>query len=248
MTTPDLGKVEALWRYPVSSLAGQPMSELLFGTGGAEGDRTYGLFDVASGIVAAPDRNPAKWDRVPRIRTRLSDDGGLEVETPDSGWLAAPAAQSDRAISAYLGFEASLRPYLGNGPQPADGSATAPRYQKAPIHLLTTASMARLKTLHPAGDPDPRRFRPSILVDMPAVEGEFPESGWLGRRLAIGEVELTVSEPCRRCGFTIIAQDDFEHDPGILRNIVRHNAHNFGVYCTVDRPGEVGLDAPLRFI
>ena len=44
-----LGQVAALWRYPVSSLAGQPMSELFLGPGGAEGDRLYGLFDVASG-------------------------------------------------------------------------------------------------------------------------------------------------------------------------------------------------------
>jgi uncharacterized protein YcbX len=243
-----IGTVSHLWRYPVSSLAGQPMDELSFGPGGAEGDRIYGLFDMESGIVAAPDRNPAKWDQAPRIRTQLSGDGRLEVGVPDGEWLAAPAAESDRAISDYLGFEVSLRPYLGDGPQPADGSATAPRYQKAPVHLLTTASMARLKALHPEGDPDPRRFRPSILVDMPAVEGEFPESGWLGRRLAIGEVELTVSEPCRRCGFTIIAQGNFEHDPGILRNIVRHNAHNFGVYCTIDRPGRIGLGEPMRFI
>lgn len=244
----DLGQVAALWRYPVSSLAGQKMRALSFGPGGAEGDRIYGLFDVASGIVAAPDRNPAKWDQAPRVRTRLTQEGGLEVGTPDSGWLAAPAAQSDGAISAHLGFEVSVRPYMSDGPQPADGSAVAPRYRKAPVHLLTTASLARLKALHPDANPDPRRFRPSILVDMPEIEGEFPESAWLGQRLAIGDVELTVSEPCRRCGFTVIAQDGFDHDPGILRTLVRHNGHNIGVYCTVDRPGRVREGDAMRFI
>lgn len=83
---------------------------------------------------------------------------------------------------------------------------------------------------------------------MPEVEDEFPESGWLGRRLSIGDVELTVSEPCRRCGFTVIAQDGFDHDPGILRTLVKHNSHNIGVYCTVERAGVVGLDQPLRFL
>lgn len=243
----DPAQVVALWRYPVSSLAGQPMRELVLGAGGAEGDRIYGLFDVESGIVAAPDRNPAKWDRAPRVRARLSDEGGLEVAAPDGEWLPAPDAQSDGAISAYLGFEVSVRPYLNEGPQPADGSTVAPRYRRAPVHLLTTASLARLKALHPDGNPDPRRFRPGILVDMPEVDGEFPESAWLGRRLAIGEVELTVSDPCRRCGFTVIAQDGFEHDPGILRTLVRHNAHNIGVYCTVDRPGRIEAGDTLRF-
>jgi uncharacterized protein YcbX len=243
-----LGQISALWRYPVSSLAGQPMDALSLGPGGAEGDRLYGLFDVASGIVAAPDRNPAKWDQAPRLRTRLSGEGGLEVATPGSGWLPAPDAQSDRAISAHLGFEVSIRRYASEEPQPADGSTVAPRYRRAPLHLLTTASLARLKALHPEGDPDPRRFRPGILVAMPEVEGEFPESAWLGRRLAIGEVELTVSEPCRRCGFTVIAQDGFDNDPGILRTLVRHNGHNIGVYCTVNRPGRIEVGQSMRFL
>lgn len=244
----DLGQVAALWRYPVSSLAGQPMRELFFGPDGAEGDRGYGLFDMASGIVAAPDRNPAKWDQAPRVRTRLLDNGGLEVKTPDGEWLAAPDAASDAEIGGYLGFDVAVRPYTDAAPQLADGSTVAPRYRKAPVHLLTTASLARLKALHPEGDPDPRRFRPSVLVDMPEVEGEFPESVWLGRRLVLGDVELTVSEPCRRCGFTVIAQDGFDNDPGILRTLVRHNSHNIGVYCTVDRPGRIREGDTLRFI
>ena len=242
-----LGQVAALWRYPVSSLAGQPMRELFLGPGGAEGDRVYGLFDVASGVVAAPDRNPAKWDQAPRVRTRLSGDGALEVATPGGEWLAGPDARSDRAISDYLGFQVSVRPYASEGPQPADGSTIAPRYRRAPVHLLPTASLARLKALHPDGNPDPRRFRPGLLIDMPEVEGEFPESAWLGRRLVIGDVELTVSDPCRRCGFTVIAQDGFDNDPGILRTLVRHNAHNIGVYCTIDRPGRIAAGDAMRF-
>jgi len=242
-----LGRVKRLWRYPVSSLAGESMSALAVGRGGADGDRLYGLVDAASGEVAAPDRN-AKWHPVPRIRTRLSADGSLETLVPGGDWIVAPGPACDRAISAFLGFEAAIRPFPAEGSSLPIGSFVLPRYEKAPVHLLTTASLARLKALHPQGDPDPRRFRPTILIDMPEVEGAFPESEWLGRRIAVGEVELTVSAPCRRCGFTIIAQEGFDNDPGILRTLVRHNAHNIGVYCTVDRPGDVGLEAPLRFL
>jgi len=242
-----LGQVRQLWRYPVSSLAGEPMSAIAVGQGGADGDRLYGLVDVASSEVAAPDRN-AKWHPVPRIRTRLSAGGGLEILVPGGDWVSAPGAACDRAVSDFLGFEAAIRPFPAEGASLTDGSFVLPRYEKAPVHLLTTASLARLKALHPQADPDARRFRPTILVDMPEVEGAFPESEWLGRRIAVGEVELTVSAPCRRCGFTIIAQEGFDNDPGILRTLVRHNAHNIGVYCTVDRPGDVLLDAPLRFL
>ena len=147
------------------------------------------------------------------------------------------------------GRSVALQPFGRDNAQPAyEGPLTEARYKKTPIHLLTTASLARLKALHPEGAADPRRFRPNIVVDMAPVEGSFPETEWIGRKLAIGDLLLTVSEPCRRCGFTIIAQDGFDNDPGILRNLVRHNAHNLGVYCTVDRPARIEIGAPMRLV
>ena len=42
-------------------------------------------------------------------------------------------------------------------------------------------------------------------------------------------------EPCRRCGFTIIANKASTTTRiSLLRNLVRHNGH-LGVYCRVDR-------------
>ncbi|SJM34890.1 MOSC domain-containing protein [Mesorhizobium delmotii] len=243
-----IGAVTQLWRYPVSSLAGERLDAISVGTQTIDGDRLFGLVDVSNDEIARPDRD-AKWHKVPRIRTRLSQACELEIAIPDGDWLAAPGAESDRAVSAYLGFEASIRPFRQENAAPDyAGPLTAERYRKTPVHLLTTASLARarLKALHPDGAADPRRFRPNIVVDIAAVEGSFPETEWIGRKLAIGDLLLTISEPCRRCGFTIIAQDGFDHDPAILRNLVRHNAHNLGVYCTVDRPARVEIGETMR--
>lgn len=244
----EIGRVARLWRYPASSLGGEPMGILDVGLSSADGDRLFGLVEVATDEIARPDGD-RKWHKVPRMKARLSAGGALEIAVPDNGWLPAPDPKSDEAISAYLGFGASIRPFRREYASDAyAGPLTAERYRKAPVHLLTTASMARLKALQPQGDPDARRFRPNIVVEMPEVDGSFPETEWIGRRLAIGDLELTISEPCRRCGFTIIAQDGFDNDPNILRNLVRHNAHNMGVYCTVDRPARVSLGAPMRFL
>jgi len=243
-----LGSVSQLWRYPASSLAGERLDAISVGLRTVDGDRLFGLVDASDGEIARPDRE-ARWHKVPLIRTRLSKDRQLMVAVPGAQWLPAPDPESDRAVSAFLGFEASIRPFSAQNAAPSHaGPLTEARYAKAPIHLLTTASLARLKALHPEGIPDPRRFRPNIVVDMAPVEGAFPETEWIGRKLAVGELLLTVSEPCRRCGFTIIAQDGFDTDPGILRNLVRHNAHNLGVYCTVDRPARVEIGAPMRFV
>jgi uncharacterized protein YcbX len=242
------GPVTKLWRYPASSLAGERLDAISVGMATVDGDRLFGLVDVSDNEIARPDRGP-KWHKVPLVRTRLAKDHRLEVAVPDGGWLPAPGSESDRAISDFLGFDASIRPYRHeNAPPGYSGPLTVERYAKAPIHLLTTASMARLKALHPDGVPDPRRFRPNILVDIEPIEGSFPETEWIGRKLAVGDLLLTVSEPCRRCGFTIIAQDGFDNDPGILRNLVRHNAHNFGVYCTVDRPAKVEIGDTMRIL
>ncbi|WFP64024.1 MOSC domain-containing protein [Mesorhizobium sp. WSM4904] len=243
-----LGTVSQLWRYPASSLAGERLDAISVGTSSVDGDRLFGLVDASDNEIARPDRGP-KWHKVPLIRTRLTEDRELEVAVPGGDWLPAPDPESDRVVSAFLGFEASIRPYFRENAAPSySGPLTVERYTRAPIHLLTTASLARLKALHPQGVADPRRFRPNIVVDMDPVEGSFPETEWIGRKLAIGDLLLTVSEPCRRCGFTIIAQDGFDNDPGILRNLVRYNAHNIGVYCTVDRPARVEIGAPMRFV
>ncbi|MER9252920.1 MOSC domain-containing protein [Mesorhizobium sp. M0598] len=245
---PALGAVTELWRYPASSLAGEFQQAISVDWHTVEGDRLFGLVDTSTDEIARPDRE-AKWHKVPRIRTRLSQAGRLEVAIPDGRWLSAPGAQSDRAICAYLGFAASIRPFRRENAAPDyAGPLLTERYVKAPIHLLTTASLARLKVLHPEGTADARRFRPNIVVDMPEVEGSFPETEWIGRKLAIGDLLLTISEPCRRCGFTIIGQDGFDHDPAILRSLVRHNAHNLGVYCTVDRPARVEIGATMRLL
>ncbi|WP_320410198.1 MOSC domain-containing protein [Mesorhizobium sp. Root157] len=214
---------------------------------GADGDRLYGLVDAASGEIARPDTN-AKWHKVPRILARLTPERKLEVLVPGGDWLSAPSKACDQAIAAYLGFDAAIRPFEQTAGQAYTGAFATARYQKAPIHLLSTASLARLKALYPAGNVDSRRFRPSVLIDMPVAAGSFPETEWMGRRIAIGSVEMTVVEPCRRCGFTIIAQEGLDYDPDILRTLVRHNRHNLGVYCRVDRPGEMAIGDAMRLL
>jgi uncharacterized protein YcbX len=241
-----IGRVAGLWRYPASSLGGESLTEMAIDAGGAEGDRLFGLVDAATGEIARPDAN-SKWHGVPSIAARLADGGRLEVRTPGGEWPAAPSEDADRAASAFLGFGASIRRFR-NAEAAGDGTSFSARYKKAPVHLLTTASLAELKAQHPEGDPDLRRFRPNIVVDMPPVAGRFPETEWIGRKIAIGELELTITEPCRRCGFTIIAQEGFDNDPNILRTLVKKNAHNLGVYCQVTRPGRVGTGDALRIV
>jgi len=108
----------------------------------------------------------------------------------------------------------------------------------AMIHLLTTATLDRLRELYPQGRFEVRRFRPNIVVAPASGEKTFVENDWISRTLAIGdEVRLNITGPCSRCVMTTLAQGDLPKDPGILRTAAQHNKVNVGVYAAVLRGG-----------
>ena len=94
----------------------------------------------------------------------------------------------------------------------------------APVHLVTTATLDRLRSLYPVGRFEPRRFRPNIIVATgPGTEG-FVENDWVGRTVEIGDsVLLRVFMTTGRCVMTTLPQFDLPKDSGILRTAVQHN-------------------------
>src|ERR1044071_3231390 len=56
----------------------------------------------------------------------------------------------------------------------------------ATVHLLTTATLARLRELYPGGHFEVRRFRPNIVVAPAGDEKSFLENDWIGRTVRIG--------------------------------------------------------------
>lgn len=113
-------------------------------------------------------------------------------------------------------------------------------FDGAVLHLLTTATLDRLRELHPEGRFEARRFRPNIVVDTASGEPDFLENAWIGHTLAIGdEVQLTITRPCGRCVMTTLPQGDLPRDPDILRTAAQHNQAKVGVYAAVVRGGTI---------
>ncbi len=117
----------------------------------------------------------------------------------------------------------------------------------ATVHLLTTATLNRLRDFYPQGRFEVQRFRPNIVVE-PVVGGKsFAENAWIGHTLAIGdEVRLSITGPCGRCVMTTLAQGDLPMDNGILRTAVQHNQGNVGVYASVTRGGTIRCGDRVR--
>jgi len=109
-----------------------------------------------------------------------------------------------------------------------------------PVHIVTTATLDRLRSLYPAGRFEPRRFRPNIIVATGPDAAGFAENEWVGRTVAVGgSVRLRVFKTTGRCVMTTLPQYDLPKDPGILRTAVRHNNAMVGVYAEVLAGGTI---------
>jgi uncharacterized protein YcbX len=108
-----------------------------------------------------------------------------------------------------------------------------------PLMLMTTSTLRSLQEALPDSAVDVRRFRPSLVVDTGDEPGH-PETGWLGRRLRVGETEMAIVNPCARCVMVTREIDAAApQDRAILRHVVRDLDHNVGVYATVETPGTI---------
>jgi uncharacterized protein YcbX len=107
-----------------------------------------------------------------------------------------------------------------------------------PVHLLTTAALAWLRTMLADVYADERRFRPNLVIDVPGATRV--ERGWLGKLLFVGDaVRLRVSAATERCGMVAFAQAELPYDARILRCIAQEAALHFGVYAKVLVPGRI---------
>lgn len=227
------GSVTSLWRYPVSSMGGERLDRAPIEADGVAGDRVWGLHDAESGRIASPGREK-HFVKVPGGHARWTG-RGVEISAEGERWASPDDAAVLRALSDLFGFQVGLRPFAAPG-----GEGFRPRYEHAPIHLVTTAAMRTLGRDLPGSIIDERRFRPNIVVDWPDGDAPMPEQGWIGRDIRIGDVVLRGREPCARCGFIMIEQGGLPQDIDLLRTVVKRYGRNFGIYCDVLTPGEIG--------
>jgi len=126
-----------------------------------------------------------------------------------------------------------------------------------PITLVSTATIAHLRAVTPGGDRlSHRRFR--MLVEVDGC-GMHEEDTWGGRTVRVGQALLSVVGPVPRCVVTNQDPDSGKVNFNTLKAIVgyrgelatdlstpvEHLPDNgkviFGMYATVEEPGEVSL-------
>ncbi len=170
--------MSALWRYPGKSMLGEELEEAEFSGRGLFGERTYALVDPRSGEVRNAKR--ARWGKLFGFRAALGEDGfevpPVGITLPNGDVLASDREDRDLVLSEALGKEVRL----------VSEDSGGGFFDLGAVHLLATASLARLAKIYPEGNFDPRRFRPNLVVAPGSSEEGFVEDGWLGRALRIG--------------------------------------------------------------
>jgi uncharacterized protein YcbX len=260
-TAVEAGSVVGLWRYPVKSMMGEELNAAEVTERGVFGDRRFAVVDAATGKVAGA-KNPRKWGSFfdyravyvdpPKIGSKLP---AVRMTLPDGTVVTSEQLDLAQVLSRALGREVVFVQSQGDGESPTreaeeywpdmeglDHRDTVTEWELpagtffdlAIVHLLTTATIDRLRELYPVGRFEVRRFRPNIIVATGPDQRGFVENDWIGHTVAIGdEVRLRITGPCPRCVMTTLPQGDLPKDPGILRTAAQHNQANVGVYADV---------------
>jgi len=269
-TQTELGAVVSLWRYPVKSMMGEELNATEVSERGLLGDRAYALIDSADG-KAATAKNPRKWPHLFDFRAACIEPARpgakvppVRIELPDGTTVASDQSDLNQVLSKALNREVTFRAAqrgavnaeeywpdmegLDHRNTVTDFTLPAGTFfDVAMVHVLTTATLDRLRTLYPQGRFEVRRFRPNIVVQLVSDEKGFAENAWVGHTLAIGTaVRLNITSPCGRCVMTTLAQGDLPRDPGILRTAAQHNQVNVGVYAAVVRGGTIRRGDSVR--
>jgi uncharacterized protein YcbX len=228
-------KVSALWLYPVQSLRGQQMEALDFASDGLRLDRWFGIRDVETGGMVGASMAKRAWLPLITWDATIVDavSPKAEIRFPDGGHIVSDDAAVDRVLSDRLGRAVELKG--------KDGAKADRRYRMASCHLLTTATLKRLRESYPEGDFAPERFRPNMVLECGEDVG-FIEQPWLGRLItATSGAVLEGTEDCKRCALTTRAQGDLTFDPKILHTVMLENNTSAGIYAKVSKPGRVAL-------
>jgi uncharacterized protein len=178
----ELGSVVSLWRYPVKSMMGEELNATEVTERGLLGDRAYALVDSSDGKVATA-KNPRKWPRLfdfratvigparaaaakaPPVRIALPDGTIATSDQGDLNQILSKALNREVALGAAQREAVNAEEYWpdmdGLDHQDTVTDFTLPEatfFDVAMVHLLTTATLDRLRELYPQGRFEVRRL------------------------------------------------------------------------------------------
>jgi uncharacterized protein len=236
-----IGQIEAIFRYPVKSMRGEPLDNAALGWHGLDGDRrlAFRRLDERGGFPwLTASKLPDLILFAPQRSEQANGDGlPICVLTPEGERLPlfgeALAAEVGRRYGAQV--EMML---LKHG-----------IFDDASISVITSDTVRDVCRL--AGrSADVRRFRPNIVVRSSRAV-PFEEDEWVGGVLTFGDGDdapaVAVTMRDVRCAMVNIDPDDGSLAPEVLKAAVAANRNNAGIYGTVTRIGRLAVGQTIVF-
>ena len=246
----ELGRISAIFRYPVKSMAGELLDVARLDWHGIEGDRRLAFRRLA-------DKSGFPWliaSKLPQLLLykpfRLDDNTAdvlpTHVRTPDGKEYELRSDELRLELSNQCGSEVELM-NLKHG-----------IFDEACISVISLGTVACVQR-ESGRDVDLRRFRPNIVIETYSAE-PFEENKWVGRTLMFGDgnngaasmavpmAAIGITMRDERCVMVNLDPDTAEKDSEVMKVVVRMNDNCAGVYGTVVRAGElrVGQVVTLR--
>ena len=235
----EIGRVEAIYRYPVKSMGGERLEAANLGWHGLDGDRRLAFRRV-------DDRSNFPWLSASRFPDLVlftplghgdAAQGNLptHVRTPDGEEMAVFGEELATEVGRRLGAPVQMM-QLRHG-----------IFDEASISVIALDTVREIERLT-GRSLDIRRFRPNVVVSL-LRSAPFQEDEWVGAVLAFGEGDdapaVAVTMRDGRCSMVNIDPDTASRAPEVQKAIVRENQNNAGVYATVTRVGRLAVGQTL---
>ena len=238
----EIGQVEAIFRYPVKSMRGEPLEVANLGWHGLDGDRRLALrrIDNRSDFPWLSASNlPELLLFTPQRREGDAGEDGANgdlpthIRTPDGDDMPVFAEDLAKEVGRRYGAPVQMM-------QMKHGI-----FDDASLSVIASDTVREIARL--AGmSPDVRRFRPNVVVRL-LRPVPFQEDEWLGGVLSFGESDcdhapaIAVTTHDVRCSMVNLDPDTASPAPEMLKAVVRANQNNAGIYGTVTRTGRLAV-------
>jgi MOSC domain-containing protein len=210
--------VAEIWRYPVKSLAGEPLEHAEMRADGIFGDRRVLVYNGQTQRLITSRTHP----RLLGLKATLDSNG-----EPLIGGRPWNDLESAHAITSAAGPHARLIRWDG-----------VERYDVLPLLVATDGAIE-------AFGYDRRRLRPNIVIG--GVQG-LDERDWPGRRARIGEAVIEFVKLRARCVMTTYDPDSLEQNHQVLRDIVRKFGGTLALDTAVIKPGCIRVGDKVEFV
>ena len=231
----QVGRISAIFRYPVKSMAGELLDVATLSWHGIEGDRRFAfrrLNDKSGFPWLAASKLPQLLLYKPfRLDGNTAEQLPTHVRMPDGKEYELQSDELRKELSGRYGSDIELM-NLKHG-----------IFDEACISVISLGTLRGVER-ESGREVDLRRFRPNVVIETNGGE-PFEEDRWVDRTLMFSDGErggapnaaIGVTMKDERCVMVNLDPDTAERDSEVMKTVVRMNENYAGVYATVVRAG-----------